>query len=335
MPLRTILARVAADMGYTLSSASERTYVIDRIQEAARTLYETHDLPGCEREQIFKVEVGQQLITFPWYVKKILRIRDYEYRSGVDVVDMRPRYQSRDWTDNSTNSTTFWTQWRKTGVDGLTRRITGASKLKFTFAAPVTSAVAVTVNGSTDTAGRITETLLFNVGDQTKVSTNLFTGVTRNGIKKTAVTVADLSVTDGAGNEVCLVPNHMLTVEHLVIQNQDRYGVICERLIECLYKTAYEPMYEDEDCFMLGEEYEEALFYQTMAMLYAKQEGKQDMVTVMGQAAQAQLTAIAASIQPDDSDIMDIGSNNVYNVMNSAGYMPRSDRYAYYRGSRI
>ncbi len=328
MPLRTVLARVAADMGYTLSNSSDRTYLIDRIQEAGKTLYDTHDLPGCEREQIFQLTDGKQLVTLPWYVKKVLRIRDYETRTPVDVVDMRPRYMSGDWVEDLNNY--IYAKWRKTGVDGLKSRIDGASKMRLTFSLPIVTPVAVTINGSTDSAGRVTETLVFAAGDTVKVTTNLFTGVNRNGIKKTGVTSSDLSVTTGDDTEICFIPNHMLTVEHLVLQVQDRNASLGDRKIEILFKTAYEPMLEDEDCFMLGEEFEEALFFQTMALLYSKQEGKQDMVAMMGQAAQAQITQIAASIQPDDSDIMVIGDNRTYNVMRYAGYTQ-----GFYGGSRL
>ena len=202
-----ILQEVAQDVGKSWTDPNSRSWLTRQINNAAREIYSTEDLFGCEREQIITLEANQQQITLPWYVESVLGLRNYDTRKSVELVDMRPRYSRDGWKRSAQNSPTL--QYRLKGEVALSKDLSDEAGLVISLPDGVvnTKQFSVTIVGSNSQASRVTEIITFNSGDKSKTTQNFFSGVTA--ILKSSETSYDLTVTDVGGNVVAFIPCHL------------------------------------------------------------------------------------------------------------------------------
>lgn len=290
MALKNILAKIASEEGFAVNVDAERLNLIAEINDAAEELYSTRDLAGCEREQIFEIAAQLQQFTFPWYIERVLKYRDYETRVGFQEVDMRVRYMVNDWVFPFMEPRNKYTR-------ALSTQITNTGYLTFTFSQPLLEDMTITVIGETDNAAKTSETISFSAGDTIKQGSLLFKDVFA--IRKSATTASDLSVTDIDGTEISSIPNHLLEARFHVVQFRDRYSLgSASKLIEVLFKARLEPMQNDDDIFTAGEEYDDAIYWKTLSRIWATLAGKtQDAI-----AAEAKCIAIINSVEANKTN---------------------------------
>lgn len=289
-----ILQEVAQDVGKSWTDPGSRSWLTRQINNAAREIYSTEDLFGCEREQIITLEANQQQITLPWYVESVLGLRNYDTRKSVELVDMRPRYSRDGWKRAAQNSPTL--QYRLKGEVALSKDLSDEAGLVISLPDGVvnTKQFSVTIVGSNSQASRVTEIITFNSGDKSKTTQNFFSGVTA--ILKSSETSYDLTVTDVGGNVVAFIPCHLRTVTYKLLQVLDRTEQQSQdTLVELLFKHKFEPFVNDTDCFVAGSMYDKAIYWKTMEHIYAKQDGKADDAVMCGQKAQALIANIISN----------------------------------------
>lgn len=270
MPLIDILSEVAADLGVDITNANDRSYLVNKINQAAKELYTSADLKGSLREQLFNIGSADQQVALPYYVDSIRGVRDYDSQLPITVQDMQPRYQAEGWKDF------LGYKWRvKHKQYPLTRGILNIGPLTVTLSAPATGDLAVIVTGQTATASRLQETVAFSVGQQTKTTASLFTSI--ESIQKTAITLENVLVYDITNTLLAEIPNCEAKSSYTIIQVLDRDSVTSQDVVvEVLYKTRFTPFYNDYDSFPCGDLYDRAIFWKTLEFMFAKQDGPEN-----------------------------------------------------------
>jgi len=124
MPLSTILSKYASTLTIALDNQQQRTYAIDRINEAAREMWQAFDLIGSLREQVFDWDTTKNIIALPSYVHSVRGMKYWFSDVPVTLRDMRPRYSRQSQWVNSLD-------WRLLAKSVLHTTIENASVLKF------------------------------------------------------------------------------------------------------------------------------------------------------------------------------------------------------------
>ena len=291
--LYDITLELAQELGRTLTDSRDRAWLVQQVNNAARELYSTQDITGCEREQVFVLDVAEQQIALPWYVGDVIGVRDYDTRVAIEQVDMRPRYMRDSWSRISQITPTR--QWRRKGYSALSREIVNEEALTITLPAAAPAAFDVVIVGSNSLAARVTERVQFAAGDVEKTTLNFFANV--SSITKSAPTTLDLSVTTVSDVEVSSIPSHLKAARFMLVQVMDRGDTQAQsQLVEVCYKHIFEPFVNDTDVFVAGDiTYDKAIVWKTLEHIWAKEEGKEERAAMAGNKAQAVLANIMSN----------------------------------------
>jgi len=275
MPLNTIRAELAADIGIKIDSTTQKDYLDAKINRAAREIWDSYDLRNSLREQIVLLETDQQLITLPFYVYRLRKIRMYDFQYPVERVSMTPRYNYNNWNPP-------FLQWRTIREEApLMRDIENQGPVTITLTQPATSAVVFTITGKTPNAEKVAESILFSVGDTTKVSSNNFEAI--DSLTKNKIIEQDASVYDMDGNQISAIPNCELKAYFTVVQVQDKYQTFAEQpLVELLYKTVFTPFKNDNDKFPCGDQFDDAIYWKALELLSSKKDGEDAIAKTLG-----------------------------------------------------
>lgn len=293
--LYDILTELAQETGRSLTDASNRLWLTQQVNHAAREVYSTEDIAGCEREQVFNVGISDQQIALPWYMDGLIGVRDYDSGRDVQQVDMRPRYSRGGWKKPYLQAP--YLQWRQKGESALSTNLTDEAALTLSLPDGVTAAEAFTVYivGSNSQSARVTELVTFAVGDTTKTTTNFFGNVAS--IQKSGATTYDLNIYDVGGVLVSSIPSHLKIARFLLIQilNRNETTSPTAWLVEVLYKQRFEQFVNDTDTFTAGEQYEKVVYWKTLEHIYSKLDGKEEKAMLCGVKAQFLLNAILSN----------------------------------------
>src|SRR3954465_665596 len=117
MPLSKILLDIATETGISISNDNERAWIVDKVNDVSKELYESNDIEGCLREQTFNIDTDVQnvsQVSLPFYVFQLRGLRYSNILGGkIPYEDMRPRYSlGRGWGAN-----TYALPWRQTRQD--------------------------------------------------------------------------------------------------------------------------------------------------------------------------------------------------------------------------
>lgn len=271
MPLINILADVSADSGISTTNGTDRAYLINKINQAARELFDSNDLKGCLREQLFNLGSSNQQVALPYYVDSIRGVRDYDSKLPVTIQDMVPRYQLEGWKDF------LGYKWRtKYKQHPIKQSTLSTGKLTISLSSPASQDFAVIITGQTATAQRIQETVSFSVGQQQLITANNFLSI--ESFQKTSVTLEDLTIADLTGIILADIPNCEVRSSYTIIQVLD-YDTTTSQdvVVEVLYKVRFTPFYNDYDSFPCGDLYDKAIYWKTMEFLHAKKDSELDI----------------------------------------------------------
>ncbi len=295
--LTDIISELASDLGIQISIATEKSYLLDKVNKAAKEVYNSNLLRGCEMEQVFEIDTTTQQVSLPPYVGRLLNVKHHYMRAPITVESMRPHYVQQTWTPPYLN-------WRIKAQSAPLSRITDqVAPLTFTLAEAATEAFVITIAGRTTNARHKVETIAFAIGDTTHDSAGAYYQEDIEYIKKSRTTASDISITDLDGTEVGQIYNNMLTSQYMVVNVLDwlyEPDNVNNRYVEVLFKPRFQEFVEDTDIFCAGEIYERAVYYKAMSYMLAKQEGKAEDAILASQACDAYLNQIANEMKSSE-----------------------------------
>jgi len=309
MALLYILSRITADEGIRINNSSERQYAINRINDAARVLWQTNELKNSEVEQLFEFGALDQVIALPHYVDKVIACRNYDTRLAITMVDMRPRYMANDWRLPFSGYPYF--RWRMKNKSPLKQNLRDASTITATLSSANSALFTVTITGRTTKASKISEVLVFPPGTTSVTTTNVFI----DGVipRKSAITDVDVTLIDASGNLLAEIPNTLLASSYQIVQVLDRNEYPNQTsLVEILYKPVFIPMQDDDDSFQCGDLYDEVIYWKTKALLNSNIEGKESYSALCSQTGDRLSNSIASNIDGPLDVKLRFGRNNVF-----------------------
>jgi len=293
MSLSSIRAELAADLNIRIETASEKTFLNDKINKAAEEIFEKRDLRNSLREQLFVLTTNQQLITLPSYVYRLRKVRNYDFSLPVNNIDLRPRYSQFGWYEQGLKFRVVQEN------AALQRDIENQGPITLTLSEAASAAFAVTITGKTANADRVVEVLVFNAGDTTKTTTKSWEDI--ESIEKSAITNENLVVADMDGNQISAISNAELIARFMKVQVLERFEQFAENPIyEVLYKVRFNQFKNDGDNFQCGNEYDKAIYWKVIELMAAKQDGDDAMKRVIG--AQTKCEQVINDIERNAAD---------------------------------
>lgn len=242
MALKHILEDVGSILGFDLTNADQVSYWTEQINHAAVELYNSMDLPGSMREQIFQIsDVDNYQTSFPYYVDKIRAMRFYNTAGGkIRLEDMRPRYHMHRWGNQG-----ILTYRIKRSDAALGDDIENAGPLRFTLPTGKVEAsnVVITVIGKTASAERVQETVTIVAGQVTALTAEGYEEIFS--IIKQQVNNYNISITDIDNNVLGEIPNSELQTCYTIVQlRQDDFSPLYNNqyplnTLEVLYKMKF------------------------------------------------------------------------------------------------
>lgn len=264
MSLSSIRAFVIAERGI---NANDTTYLDSIINQAAKEIFTSYDLPNSLDEILVTLNEGadQQRVSLPWNVANIRAIKDDAQDFKWDLLDIRHAYQDGGWRPPYYGFRTI-----KSNA-ALCRELVDTVPLTFTLSAAEGSDVVIDVIGKISTGERIKDTITITAGNLTADSARAFFDVHQ--IVKRSTTQSDITVTDLAGNIVAYIPNYREYSRYYIVNIQDRSrSYDTNKKVRILYKPHYTPMVHDSEVFICGEEYEDIIYWETISRLWSTED---------------------------------------------------------------
>lgn len=311
MSLRHILADIASDIGLSLDNPAEKSWLILKVDEQAKELWETRDLPDSLREQVFvNDDSTANIVALPSYVGDIRGIRPCY--GNIRVEDLRPHYQSAGW-----DKCTGWS-FRDKYRCGVNRSLLSATKLKFTLNGVESSDCKIRVQGRTDLAERSGETVVIPAGELEGETLFNYIDEETITIEKYSPTIHDIEITDINGNSLGIIFNYALVNNYRWIQfsccGSSGTGT------EFLFKPRYVPMRDDFDQFMIPEDYDKAIFWLFISVYLAKQEGQEIRAAAAASNADTIIKNRIANQEMGKQRKLDFGESPYYRAQNYSHY---------------
>lgn len=321
MSLAKILLDISNELSISAQNDNERLYLIGKINDAGKELWESNDLPGSLRECTFNIDTAAQessQVSLPFYVDKIRGLRFSAIQGGkIPLNDQRPRYYyGRGWGANS-----FAFPWRKTReAYPLQREIVNASVLTFTVALVEIEDIIINIVGKTDNSDRFNEVVTIVAGTLTADSIGNYEDITT--LSKNAVNTNNIIVTDVEGNEISIIPNSELAPRYTIIALVDantQFNVIpnynCYSSVDVLYKQRFTPLVN------LSDEYpapncDRLLFYKFSEFYWSQQPGNEDRAILAARKTAQILNSLNGDDEAAQERELQWEPNGVYEAMN-------------------
>lgn len=265
MSIRYILQQVGNKIGLEPAKTSQRATMLRFVNEAARELYDQSDMNGSLMEALFKIN-GDQTISFPTFVGELRALRPWDTEVAQHINQMRPRYNVINWPDK-------WRNFRIKNKHPLHTTVRNESLLVLTVHAVENPPIEIVVAGSTEHAGRISETVVM---DSTEKSTvNAYIDIFL--LEKDRQNNYNVTVSDVDGLELAVINNDRLNTEYLHVDvstypylNNDG-GSRQAHWMEVLYKKSLPYLSEDSDEFIaIG--YDDVIVNKAIQLYYESQE---------------------------------------------------------------
>lgn len=205
MGVQNILLRAGSKLGLDPSVTTQRNTLLRYLNEAAMEIYDQADFPDLLDEKVFKVN-GNQEVTFPAYFGQIRAAREYFTQIPWHINHKRPRFNWANWRD-------MWRNYRIVGKSPLQASIRNESVVQISVQAVESPPIIITLNGSTEGAAAITETITMDA--TLKMTTNNFTSF--KAIRKDRVNSYDVIIKDIDDLQISLIPNDQVEALYIVI----------------------------------------------------------------------------------------------------------------------
>jgi len=254
MALKNILLDVGSVLGLDVLSSTEQAYHIEKINEAAFEIYNSLDIPGCYREQLFQYDdTDNYQIAFPWYVGKLRAIRQYNSSNSdrpISIENLTPRFHNQRWGSQGCF------KFRISKLNSpLGRSINNASLFTFTLSHVETADIIINIVGKTVNSDRLSETLTIMAGQMSVITVNSYEEFFN--IEKTDYNIYDITITD-IDNEIMGILSAARLKSNYTIVNirEDDFALVTNNsyplnTLEILYKHTFLPfrfMYDEFIC---------------------------------------------------------------------------------------
>lgn len=297
MSLKNILLDISSEFGLDITDPDEQLIYIEKINEAARELYTSADLPGSILEQIFQLDdTDNYQVSFPFYIDKIRGIRFYNtYGSPITLEDLRPRYNQKRW-DGSNRL-----RYRIKYTSPLAVDITNASKITFTLPTGrvETEDVVINIVGDTVDSFNFQEKVTISVGQSSATSTGDYEKITN--LEKNDYSKYNLTLTDIDNRTLGIIPSSELSPIYTIVQIREDdlapylNGSYPLNLVEVLYKKRFTPfrnLYDEFPC----PNCDKIIFWKFVEHYLAKQPGMEQRAAM----ANTKVNILLSELSQDD-----------------------------------
>jgi hypothetical protein len=266
-----ILDEVAAQLGVTISLTEERTLWLGRINRAALTgVYNKGDFEDLMDETVLDFNVETQQVTLPSYVGIVRGMRPYDLRLRQPIDHPSNRYGS-----GYGNEIFYLKAFREKSKSPLARAIENESTLTFSIPIEESTPIVIALRGTTDNAFRATESVTIPAGSLSAECLCNF--VRLESMRKNRVTTYDVTVKDADENELAVIPNAHYDSIYRVIQVLDTPYFNTggsDLAMEVYYKKRFIPFLNDDDEFIGGSGFDDAIIFKTLELHSASVEKK-------------------------------------------------------------
>lgn len=290
MSFKQLKLRVEQYTGLQTSDATDLAIVQQLINEAAREIYNTGDLPGLMDEAAFTFDPNYQ-IAIPTFSANIRGMRDYSSRAKQPLTGMGERYGNDPWYRE-------WERFRVKANSPIQQEVSVASVLTLTQGGTPDGGSLI-ITGSTVNSSRVTETVVMSANTQTSVGQY----VTIHSITAPAMRTNDYNVYDANGVLLASLPNNQLSTNYqvLLLSNYPWAQNLTTQTVEILFKRAFVPYVNDGDEFA-APGYEDAIYYAFQSNWDSMRKGDEERSALAAQKAAMLLGAAesdAAGKMPD------------------------------------
>lgn len=252
MGLAYILRRIQADTGIDLDlNPEQRENLLFVVNEAAKELYRSIDLPLCLREVIVTVS-RCKTISLPPFVGEIRAIRHYSCGDlfastlmKMNLSNIRAKYASTQWNEK-------WNKFTVLQESAVAQEIMTAAPVISEYAT-IDNDLQITIIGETTSSNRavdvITQSALSVTGSVP------FLNITK--ISKSKVTDNNVIIKDASGNELALLYADQYESKYLIV-DVSKYPWLNENgdgtyNVEVLYKMRLNKLINDTDEFPIAD----------------------------------------------------------------------------------
>lgn len=319
MALSKILLDIATELGIDITNDTERSWVVDKINDAAKEIYESDDIPGCLRELTFNIDSEAQnssLVSLPGYIDKLRGLRWTSVQGGkIPQNDMVPRYHlGKGWGANA-----FSLPFRVIReVYPLKRDISNASVLTFTLPVAEAEDITITIIGKTGNSDRFSETVVIPAGDLTITTAGNYEEV--HSIIKSGTNLYNIEITDVEDNNLGTISNAELSPAYKILELIDgnlgpqmNYGG--QTAIDILYKTRFNPFVNLADEFPCPN-CDRIIFYKFAEYYLAQMPGRLMDAVAAGEKAKLLLTNLNVDTEGGKELEMQFGRNGLLEAQN-------------------
>lgn len=250
-------------MGMNPSDSSQRAILLDKVNTAAKELYNISDMAGSLEEEVFKVN-GNQTIAFPDYMGNIRAMRESYDRRAINLSQMRPRYNQFNWENG-------WRTWRQKGLHALQTSLKNQSTLTLSVANIETPPVIVNISGPSIGSSMLSETVVMDALSKQTVNTYLDIAA----FTKTTVNQWDIILADADGNQISYLAANKLKALFQIMDISDAPWFFPSTnplfgWVEVLYKKALPWFSNDNDEFP-APGYDDVIVYKCLQSWYEDQ----------------------------------------------------------------
>ena len=300
---KDILTRVAEDTGYHVTQ--DRTLLTKLIHRAAEMIYNRLECNAIMREATVLVPENM-VISLPSFIGPLRGIKESSIERNFKVNPMMyPRYVKDDWTYK-------WKNWRELRVSPIHTNLGAVGPLTLTVAAVESTPVTVKIVGQTDTAARIEEEVVMSA---TSMSTTNSFGPNVYSIVCFDTRTKDITIKDDTNTEVAILYNNEQKT-HYKLYDVSEYQWSKDvsdgtTTIEILYKHPLFQMINDADEFP-AQGYENAIYFEAMALWAAPQQGKEQLAAAWHQQAMIEPITTKDNEESMLNKKLNFGRNPVY-----------------------
>ncbi len=223
---------------------------------------------------------------------------------------MRPRYfYGNDWPQK-------YLTWRKKNKQPIAHDLENDGPLTITIPQAETTRFKVYLTGSTLESDRLTEEVVFEIGDTSKATTNSFTSFPGfRLIGKDRLISNNITITDIVGNAISEIANCELEASFTLIAIGDFENTLGCDCYEILYKYKFSPFYNDYDSFP-APEYDDAIIYKAASHVWSKDTSQIGQAKVLEYEAKctAILTNRANDGEASDEKSIQFGKNRFFDI---------------------
>lgn len=273
--LRDILTLLSRE-GVNTSNAASREHAIIGINLACSRLFNKRDIEGSIDEVVLQVARATHQVALPREVGVVRKVKPFGWGRGIDLYENVQNY--------NVSGERFVSQlnYRMRPYQPLCADIVNASTIRISLPLAVSAEVAVVIIGQDENSANIVERVAIPAGAILAESTRSFRKVRQ--LLRSGDDTYDIYVADANDLLLATIPNNAKESRYTVLQVVDAYASEVTSgdyyAIEVLYKKALPYLSKDDDSFICGDRYDEAIYWEYRIHEAAKPPGDREAMRI-------------------------------------------------------